>query len=807
MSFIGDQKQARHYSEYFSGDGVTVAFQMEFPGMNLNRLTTVDVRISGISQPTSVYTISNTTITFASAPPSGTNNIEVVHLVFPNVRPTNLINIDGLLSLNVSTVRANVANIGGASIASLVYNNIIPTTDYASFTAAVAAAAPYGNTILVCSNSAITSNTTVPANVGLWFVNNGQVHIPTGMLVTINGSLEARPVQIFNGDGTVYLGTYAHIPETLPQWWGAQGDGSTDDTAAIQKAILARKSPSANSGGGCVKLLPGNYVCNSTIHINYDGTSLHGSGQRNTFLTFNPNTHYTACIDVRSYQSIANSVANTSQQQIFNVTVRDLYINSTDTANVKIGIHAFNLGTCFFDNITIRSSATPSGDDAARFGDSTHSSIGLLLQGRDFCGFRNMQISADKPIVFEQNPTATRSQIEDADHFNFHDMYLQPYTQDASNTGNPSITFLNGVNVADLSFTGQQAYVGGTYGVYWYDTSATASSYALLWENVRVEQTNDANSYMFHIHHNAGINGLRFRNIYGGVQQGNGAYQGGWYLHNTNNVSIDDSVYVGSTNAKAIHVDSTVDSITCRNSFWQSSCYVEANSHDMIFKTPMSPKTSDRMLGPSFHWEPKSLTPKTNMFGANTSLNGEGFTFAANGSISSVTITDGGTGYSNGYITVTGGGTFNIAANLYYTVNSVSGAINHVMINSAGARYTTAPTLMPLGANSAPATITADGITVGANAIVGYTGASGFLFVTTGLNQHAIFTIQGSMGNTALISDPTGIYGITQGTTNTFACFYDSGNTRYLLQNNTHNRANARWLLIGSTVALSNTAF
>lgn len=60
--------------------------------------------------------------------------------------------------------------------------------------------------------------------------------------------------------------------------------------------------------------------------------------------------------------------------------------------------------------------------------------------------------------------------------------------------------------------------------------------------------------------------------------------------------------------------------------------------------------------------------------------------------IKSVTIANTGSGYSNGTVVITGGGTDNIAATITISNNSISGAITTVNISSRGA-YTSIPTL------------------------------------------------------------------------------------------------------------------
>ena len=59
----------------FSGDDATVAFTLASAPANENATL---VHVSGVYQSKSTYTVSGTTLTFSEAPPTGTDNIEVV---------------------------------------------------------------------------------------------------------------------------------------------------------------------------------------------------------------------------------------------------------------------------------------------------------------------------------------------------------------------------------------------------------------------------------------------------------------------------------------------------------------------------------------------------------------------------------------------------------------------------------------------------------------------------------------------------------------------------------------------------------
>ena len=82
MAFIGTPLDTRNTfqslaGKRFSGDGSTTAFTLDVaPSSTLD----IEVFVGNVRQdPNSAYTLSGTTLTFTGAPPSGTNNIYVVH--------------------------------------------------------------------------------------------------------------------------------------------------------------------------------------------------------------------------------------------------------------------------------------------------------------------------------------------------------------------------------------------------------------------------------------------------------------------------------------------------------------------------------------------------------------------------------------------------------------------------------------------------------------------------------------------------------------------------------------------------------
>jgi len=77
MYFGNNPLSASYLTDYFSGNNTTVAFTLSRAPVSAS---SVIITISGVKQAASTYGVSGTTLTFSAAPPTGTNNIEVLHL-------------------------------------------------------------------------------------------------------------------------------------------------------------------------------------------------------------------------------------------------------------------------------------------------------------------------------------------------------------------------------------------------------------------------------------------------------------------------------------------------------------------------------------------------------------------------------------------------------------------------------------------------------------------------------------------------------------------------------------------------------
>lgn len=94
---------------------------------------------------------------------------------------------------------------------------------------------------------------------------------------------------------------------------------------------------------------------------------------------------------------------------------------------------------------------------------------------------------------------------------------------------------------------------------------------------------------------------------------------------------------------------------------------------------------------------------------ANTKVTHAGWVkrTAGTGPVQSIAIVAGGTGYANGFLSISGGGVSNVAANASYTVNSGSGVINTVTLVSGGSLYVGTVDVIADTTNTGMATFTA----------------------------------------------------------------------------------------------------
>lgn len=124
----------------------------------------------------------------------------------------------------------------------------------------------------------INANITLPN--ALQFMPGASFLIASGKTVTINGAVIAPPMQIFQGAGTVTLGTTASNPYVYAEWWGAVAYSGATNSTNVDSALAFQKADAASPNGATIKAQAGHYRMNTTFTVN--NTNLEGSGKWKT---------------------------------------------------------------------------------------------------------------------------------------------------------------------------------------------------------------------------------------------------------------------------------------------------------------------------------------------------------------------------------------------------------------------------------------------------------------------------------------------------------------------------------------------
>jgi hypothetical protein len=134
--------------------------------------------------------------------------------------------------------------------------------DEADLRAKLAAIGASNASLVIATTIPIAADLAIPSNVALSFKRAGQLQPAVGTTLTINGAIDAGLWQIFGGEGTVAIG-YRLLVNA--RWFGATGDGVTDDTAALQRAVDA----------GDVFIPNGDYLVSDTLLYGTDDQDIY----------------------------------------------------------------------------------------------------------------------------------------------------------------------------------------------------------------------------------------------------------------------------------------------------------------------------------------------------------------------------------------------------------------------------------------------------------------------------------------------------------------------------------------------------
>jgi len=284
---------------------------------------------------------------------------------------------------------------------------------------------------------------------------------------------------------------------------GFESSGSAAATITINKPVVLL----FGAGNFTLAGSPG-------INVTADGVSVIGCGPKCTFLV------YSGTGSAIKYKKVAATA-------VVMGGIHDLQIDGAGNANAgKKAIEIVDGEELGITNINI-SNWTDVG---------THTSIGIELAGRQTFDVSQITINADLPFSILTDPNVASISL---DHTHFKDIYT------IAHSSQPNWKIADGVILNNVTWDGYQAWVNGTYGLYWNSTTDIVISDAISIQNVRWEQSTNATGYAIYLHNVTGIKDLNIYNCF----TGNAADTKGYYIRSTANGSFIGNTYGGTTEA------------------------------------------------------------------------------------------------------------------------------------------------------------------------------------------------------------------------------------------------------------------
>lgn len=267
-----------------------------------------------------------------------------------------------------------------------IKNRIYDLQDYGSLTGALTDAVADTALLFISNRTTITQDTSIAGTAAIYARQGGRINIPTsGDTLTISVPFVAGDYQVFEGSGTVRFSA-GSTPYIRAEWFGAAGDGATDDSAELLKAI-------ASSSGMPIVFMDKTYKIDASINL-VSNVDLIGAGQFSTrilseasdlsdhLFVFNADSHVVVrdmTIELRPNTSAYNIFHFTSAPH--HIVLQNLELDSTDAWHINVRGNAHDV---LIDNVNMRYSKGAVGDD-----------------GIDLAGCYNVRVSNCNINVFD----------------------------------------------------------------------------------------------------------------------------------------------------------------------------------------------------------------------------------------------------------------------------------------------------------------------------------------------------------------------------------------------------------------------
>jgi hypothetical protein len=212
-----------------------------------------------------------------------------------------------------------------------ICTELLLNSRYASLAAAVAAIGSSDATLVIKTPVTLTSSITTPPNLCLRIEKGGSIAKASIFHLTINGLFQAGRYKVFNGfsAGDITFGQ-GSVTEAYPEWWGAQGNDSTESGPSIIEAIATGMPVSFTPKGiYCYDTSP--CFAQNNLIVNGNGATLKHTGSEGD------------AFDLNAWGNLGHGVNN--------LHLADIIIKgSAASAN---GIHMAAVWRSRFDNLRV----------------------------------------------------------------------------------------------------------------------------------------------------------------------------------------------------------------------------------------------------------------------------------------------------------------------------------------------------------------------------------------------------------------------------------------------------------------------
>lgn len=422
------------------------------------------------------------------------------------------------------------------------------TDDYEALLDAAGCLNGQTRTIHFTGNGAyrVASSLAFLSHITLEFEAGSRLEPDAGDSVTIHGPVKAGRYQIFGGSGNIY---FNRAPVLFPEWWGAKTNGATDCSPAINKAIDALEGSLVTTG--YIDFDNGVYLCQTGLTYGRDRINTDGKGPHATMLLFMPSADGAFLTYERS------------GSPLYQCSLRNLSIYSTDTTHTKIAVRLVDIREFVLQDVVIAGS----GVNGAWSGGGA--SVAVQTEGRDTSIVESFAAYSDRPVLIKPNLTETDL---DLDSWTFRDCYLV-----GSGNVHPIIEAEDGVSLTNVHFEGRQAWAFGSHGFYYVSSSHEVSPYSVSIKNVRWEQGTNAAGHVVHIDAE-GMYNLILENVTASVRaNAEDRDVQGFYFRNAKNVRLESCMHTAvranpelspPETLVALDVDHSVEELVLENCFF-----------------------------------------------------------------------------------------------------------------------------------------------------------------------------------------------------------------------------------------------